>query len=74
MTNILRLFWYNNHNSGGQGMFDEIISEVKNLDEVSLIQAFENEEDPLKKDLFQAFLDYNGRTRQREIIKKGFTI
>ncbi len=55
-------------------MFDKIVAEVINLDEVSLINAFENEMDPLKKDLFKAFLDFKGRTRQREIIKKGFTI
>ncbi|KKF56922.1 hypothetical protein AF67_04645 [Streptococcus uberis 6780] len=55
-------------------MFEKIIEDVQSLDEVSLIKAFEEENDPLKKDLFQAFLDYNGRMRQREIIKKGFTI
>lgn len=55
-------------------MFDEIIREVQSLDEASLIKAFEEESDPLKKGLFQAFLDFNGRMRQREVIKKGFTI
>ncbi len=52
MTNILRLFWYNNYNNGGQDMFDEIISEVKSLDEVSLIKAFENEKDKKQIDYF----------------------
>lgn len=52
-------------------MFEKIIEDVQSLDEVSLIKAFEEESDPLKKDLFQAFLDYNGRMRQREVIKKG---
>ncbi len=55
-------------------MFDEIIDEVKSLDEVCLIKAFEDEKDPLKRDLLQAFLDFKGRMRQREVIKKGFTI
>lgn len=52
-------------------MFEKIIEDVQSLDEVSLIKAFEEESDPLKKDHFQAFIDYNGRMRQSEIIKKG---
>ena len=55
-------------------MFEKIIEDVQSLDEVSLIKAFEDEKDPLKRDLLQAFLDFKGRMRQREVIKKGFTI